>query len=292
LPSHLAPLIFTAKITLLKLVTKTLLLSFFCVGCWQAHAQSTTQPVGARYLSMGAYSKKFVDAFSAMSNQAALAQIKSTSAGIYGERRFLQEDINHYTAVAVLPTASGTFGLKADYFGSSSFNESEIGLGYGRSLGRFLDLGVKFNYHSIAAQGNGSAGTVAVELGAVAHLTQQLHAGVHLYNFMQATLGKTEEPLGAVYRLGLGYEASEQLLLSLEMIKEENRPASANIGLQYQFMPEFFVRGGIASATENYFLGVGTRLSSFRFDLSASYHPVLGWTPGIMFLFDLSQSKK
>lgn len=36
---------------------------------------------------------------------------------------------------------SGAFGLQADYFGYSNYNETQIGLGYARSLGKKIDVG-------------------------------------------------------------------------------------------------------------------------------------------------------
>ena len=88
------------------------------------------QPLSVRYAGLGAYSKNFVDVFSGTSNQAALAQLKTGGFGVYGERRFLLEELNQYSAVLALPTKSGTFALQGDYFGASAFNENQLGLAY------------------------------------------------------------------------------------------------------------------------------------------------------------------
>jgi hypothetical protein len=284
----LAYLIFTLQ----KIKTNPLrkyLLFFLLLTLHLAKAQQTPNPIGARYLGLGAYSNNFVDAFSALTNQAALAKIKNASAGVYGERRFALDALNQYTAVFVLPTSSGNFGLKADYFGSTAFNESQIGLAYGRSLGTKLDIGIKFNYNSYSVAGYGSAGAVNFELGAIAHLNEQFHAGVHVYNPMRAKLGKTDETLNSIYKFGLGYEASDKLFVSAEAVKEEDRPVSIHAGFQYNFVKQFFLRAGINSSTDNYYAGVSTQLKTFRIDVATSYHPQLGWTPGILLLFDFNK---
>ena len=112
------------------------------------HAQSLRRPIAASYIGLGAYSINHVDVFSFSSNQAALAQIKSPAIGVYGERRFLLDATNMYSAVAALPTKQGNFGIQVDYFGFKNYNESQLGLAYARSLGKLLDIGVKFNYYS------------------------------------------------------------------------------------------------------------------------------------------------
>ncbi|HUS02098.1 MAG TPA: hypothetical protein VMY77_10250, partial [Chitinophagaceae bacterium] len=60
-------------------------------------SQALRQPLAARFIGLGAYSKNHVDAFSFTSNQAALAQIKYTAVGVYGERRFLLSSTNLYS---------------------------------------------------------------------------------------------------------------------------------------------------------------------------------------------------
>ena len=62
------------------------------------------------YTSLGAYTTKQADPFSFTGNQAALAQIKSLGAGIYGERRFLLAENTVYGVALALPTKMGNFG--------------------------------------------------------------------------------------------------------------------------------------------------------------------------------------
>ncbi len=134
-------------------------------------AQSLRRPVAASYIGLGAYSLNHVDAFSFSSNQAALAQIKNPAIGVYGERRFLLDATNMYSAVVALPTRQGNFGIQIDYFGFKNFNESQIGLAYARSLGSALDIGIKFNYYSFRIPAYQNSSTINFEIGAIAHLT-------------------------------------------------------------------------------------------------------------------------
>src|SRR4029078_11428778 len=135
-------------------------------------------PIAARYIGFGAHSVHHVYGFSFTSKQGSLAQLKTTAGGVYGEKRFLLSAANMYTAVVALPTDEGNFGLQADYFGFSNYNESQLGIAYARSLGSRLDVGVKFNYYSFKIPGYGNSSAVNFEIGAIAHLSDKLHAGI------------------------------------------------------------------------------------------------------------------
>jgi hypothetical protein len=224
-----------------------------------------------------------VDAFSFTSNQAALAQIKTPSIGVYGEKRFLLEAADMYSAVFVLPTLQGNFGVQADYFGFKNYNESQLGIAYARSLGSVLDIGVKFNYYSFRIPSYQTSSAVNFEIGAIAHLTDKLNAGVHFYNPVGGELSKTNnEKLGSIYKFGIGYEPSESFLVSAEIVKQEDLPVNINAGVQYNFLKQFFARVGIASENESPYAGAGISWNNTRLDVSASYHPQLGFSPGLM----------
>lgn len=271
---------------------KIYLLYFFLLGGDCAEAQSLRKPVAASYIGLGAYSIHHADVFSITSNQAALAQIKNPSFGVYGEKRFLLAATNMYSTIFALPTEQGNFAFQADYFGYKNYNESQLGIAYARSAGTKLDLGVKFNYYSFSIPGYQNSSTVTFEIGAIAHLTGKLNAGVHLYNPVGGTLSKTDnEKLSSVYTFGIGYEASESFLISAEIVKQEDLPVNVNAGVQYNFAKQFFARFGIASQNESPYAGAGASWGNFRVDISASYHPQLGLSPGLMLIVNFKNKE-
>lgn len=247
--------------------------------------------MAAAYTGLGAYSRHHADVFSFTSNQASLAQIKNFSAGVYAEKRFLLEELSLLQLALALPTSSGHFGLKAGYYGFSAYNESQIGLAYGRKLGEKVDLGAQFNYNGVTASGYGNAAAINFDIGLLLHLTDKLHAGIHAYNPVGGKFGKNlEEKLASVYHVGLGFEASDNFFVSAELEKEENQPVNINAGLQYKVLPQLMVRGGIATASSNAYFGAALYFKSFRMDVTAGYHPQLGITPGLLFIFNLPAS--
>jgi len=243
------------------------------------------------YTKINTYSTLNKDALSAMANQASLGSSKNLSVAFCGERRFMLEDISSYGLAVALPTASGSFGLAANYFGGDGFNESSMALAYGRSLGK-IDIGAQFNYHQFKIEGYGAASTVSLEAGLLLHLSEPLQAGVHLFNPTGAAIGKDQkEKLPLVYSFGLGYDVSEKVYVGTEIEKVEDQLVSVNAGVQYAFERKLFARAGVASATSSFYLGVGFLWSGLRIDVTASVHPTLGTTPSMLIAYN-SPAKK
>lgn len=265
----------------------------FILFTGKSAGQAVRQPIAANYIGLGAYSKKHIDAFSFTANQAALAQIKNAAGGVYGEKRFLLSSINFFSAVAVLPTQQGNFGLQADYFGFKNYNESQIGLAYARSLGNKVDIGIKFNYYGFRIPAYGNTSAINFEIGAITHLSEKLHVGIHTYNPVGGRLSKTdEEKLSSIYKFGIGYEASEKFFVSTEIIKEEDQPVNVVVGVEYNFIKQFFVRAGISTETTNSYVGAGISWKNFRLDITGGYHPQLGFTPGLMMIVNFNKKEE
>ncbi|MBK6937742.1 MAG: hypothetical protein IPH18_13285 [Chitinophagaceae bacterium] len=254
------------------------------------YSQTLRRPTAAAYVRLGSYSIKHSDIFSVTGNQASLAQIKNTSAGMFAERKFMLAELNNFAAVAGFPTKSGNFGLTANHSGFSENNTSVAGLAYARSLGSKIDAGVQFNYSRISIAGYGDAATVSFEAGIITHLTEKLHAGLHVDNPVGGKFGKDqEEKLSAVYTFGMGYDVSDKFYVSAEIEKEENQPVNITAGFQYKLIQQLLIRAGMSSASSTVWAGAGLSLKSFRIDILAGYHPQLGITPGLMLLFNINK---
>lgn len=273
------------------LIKTTVLFSVFVLLATSAVSQTLRRPIAAPYIGLGAYSFNHIDAFSFISNQASLAQLKNPAAGVYGERKFMLSELNNYTAAIGLPSQSGNFGLKAVYSGFSDYNETQIGLAYARKLGDKIDIGVQFNYNGIRIAGYGAASAISFEAGTIFHVTDKLHTGFHINNPVGGKFGKEQqEKLPSVYTVGLGYDASENFFVSTEIVKEEDQPVNVIAGIQYKFIPQLLARTGMSTATSSAWLGIGLTWRSFRLDVTSAYHPQLGITPGVLLLFNFKSS--
>jgi hypothetical protein len=256
--------------------------------------QVAVQPVAARYLSLGAYSRQFNDVFGARANAASLSTVKQGGIGVYGERRFMLDNLNMYNLSAALPTHSGTFGLSGNYFGFAESNQTQLSLSYGRKVLESLDVGASFHYHNISQSGiYGSSSAITGSISMLLHLSEKITAGFNAYNPFRASWSKVadEERLPARYTFGIGYDASDKFYLTGELEKEESQPLNVNVAMHYQLIPQLFVRGGIASQTSNYFAGLGLALADLRLDIATSFHPQLGVSPGIVLLYNFGKNK-
>lgn len=248
--------------------------------------QAVKSPVSSSFTLLNSFSKQHSDVFSFTNNTAALAHQKELSAGAYVENRYLLKALNLYSGVINVPTKQGNFGLDVDYFGEPNFNEYQLGLAYARPVGSNLDLGVQFNYYGYRIPGYQQASAVTFQLGAIAYLTDQLSVGIQIYNPIGGYLSKEhDEKLASLYQFGISYEPSESVIITGTVRKEEDRNINVIAGIFYQFDKRFFARAGIATENNSPFGAAGIAFKGFRIDLSVSYHPQLGFSPGFMFIY-------
>ncbi|MFT3824838.1 MAG: hypothetical protein QM731_12990 [Chitinophagaceae bacterium] len=248
-------------------------------------SQSLHYPSAATTIGSGAYSQSFSDAFSFLNNQASLGSLKQVNAGVYGERRYMLEELNFLMGAVGLPVGSGGLGVAVKYFGWSQYNESSVGLAYGKNLGK-VNIGVQFNYTMLRITGYGSDNALSVEAATTWQITDQVQVGLQVINPVGGKFSNNkEEKLASVYKTAIGWEASSVLYMSAELVKEENKTATVLINAQYRFANCFFARGGIATASGTPYLGVGWKLKNIRADITGSYHPQLGITPGLTISF-------
>ena len=258
------------------------ILLFFCLF---TTAQNFRLPASSPSTRLYTYAGNG-NAFSFAGNPSALAGIQQFSAGVYSEQRFMLKDIGHYNATVAIPTQLGNFGFKGDYFGNSFFNESGIGIAYARKLGASVDVGVQFNYYGVNAGVYGSASAITAEAGVIVHVTEQLRVGLHVYNPTSVKIGKGGgEDLPSMFDVGFGYDVSEVLFLSGTIEKVQNQPAAVTAAIQYNFDKKLFANAGIISSTGVYYLGFGVMHHDFLINATASLHPQLGFSPGLLLIY-------
>ncbi|MBI1344091.1 MAG: hypothetical protein GC171_14280 [Terrimonas sp.] len=229
--------------------------------------------------------------FAFSGNQAALAGITDFSLGLYGEKKFLIQELSYYKIAGTIPTASGNFGIVQDYYGYAEYNETNTGIAYARKLGNKADAGLQFNYYNFRVSGYGQAGTVNVGAGVLFHLAANVHLGLQVDNPFGGRFGNSGlEKLAAVYKMGLGNEVSEKFFISAEIEKEEKKPVDFHAGLIYKIIPQCTLRLGVLTGTSSFYFGTGFQFNIFRIDFMTSYHPRLGITPGLMLIYGLKKT--
>jgi hypothetical protein len=240
------------------------------------------------YTGVTALSRQQADVFSMLYNPASLAAASSLQAGMYSERRYQLAELSNHAAALALPTSRGNFGFQLRYAGFSGYNESQLGFAYARKLGKAVMAGMQLHHYSYQAEGSGRAGTLNSELGILMRLGHSLSLGMHVFNPVGGRFAKSGERLQPVVSLALGYDASESFFISAELKKEAREQMQFHTGFQYRFAHRFFLRGGINTATGGGLAGAGISWNRLRLDMAGSYHPQLGWSPGLLLLFGLN----
>ena len=264
---------------------KNLFIGYGLLQATLCSAQVVQQPVFIEAAGMGAYSNRFTDCFSSLTNPASLSSLPHFTAGVLAEKKFMLAELNHFIAVLGIPAGKGGIGITTGWYGNSDYNETAMSVAYGKKLGK-VNIGIAFRYTMLRIAGYGSDAATGFTLGSTWQVTPEICAGFELVNPAGGKFSKNPgEKLPAIYKTGLGYEVSEKLLLVTEVIKEENKPVSVHAGMQYKIAGKLITRFGITTAGSSPYFGAGWRWKNMRVEVLAGYHTRLGITPGLMLVY-------
>lgn len=212
-------------------------------------------------------------------NQAGLAFLKQPSISLYGERRYFLSALNGFGAGYAHPTNSGTFLIKAQYFGYNAYNEQQIGVGYARKFLDNLSVGIQINYQGFNIQDYGSRGTFSFEAGLQYLINNNFAIGFQIINPIAVKITENDY-LQSVYKTGLSWKASKLLTINAEVEKSQNFDLRFKGGINYKIMDQFYLRTGIKTNPTEYCFGAGFIVSQkFLFDIAGTYHQILGISP-------------
>jgi hypothetical protein len=253
-------------------------------------AQLLRSAIADGYMATGFGSGQHTDVFTIAGNPAALAQLHYTSAGIYSEQRFLLKELTGHTLATGLITKHGHLGVIVRHAGFSAYAESQFSLLHARSLGSKTDVGIQFNYTTTRISNVGSLTAIGFEIASAWHLSEKIHAGIHIANPVKSKKWK-DLSLPSTYKATWGYEASEKFFAGVVISKEEDQPVNVQVALQYKFHLAMMARLGLSSATSSAWAGAGVSWKNSRLDIIAAFHPQLGITPAMALTFILCREK-
>ena len=237
--------------------------------------------LGSRAASMGNAAASFSDIWAVHHNQAGLAALSSFEVGFHHENRFLMQEFGLQALAVALPARPGTIALSYTYFGFSLYNESKLGLAFGRMFGDIIAAGIQINYlHTYIAEDYGDAGNLTVEGGIIAEPVEGLFIAAHVYN-PAATKLKTsyDEPFPTILKFGLSGYLGEEVLAAVEIEKHLDHKAVFKTGAEIGVLESLFLRMGITSDPVQSSFGLGYVFGRLVTDLAFTNHQALGLTP-------------
>jgi len=243
-------------------------------------AQSKTS--GARSAGLGNSSVALSDLWSTMNNQAGLSAIKRPTIGINYEYRFMMKELSTKSVAGVFPTKLGVLGVSYNHFGYSLYSQQKAGLIYARSFGKSIRVGVQLDYLLTSFGNNyGSSGLITFELGIQTDISETITLGAWVFNPIRSKAADfNDERLLSIIKFGGVWHVSDNLLITIET--EKNSEISNLIfrgGAEYSIVQKYFFRTGFSTSHEIFSFGAGIKVRQFSFDISASYHNLLGFSP-------------
>lgn len=243
---------------------------------------------GARYAGMGACSVALSGFWNINSNQAGMALVRKFSAGINYEERFGMSQLSTKSIALLYPARFGVVGASVDYFGYSLYHEIKFGLAYAKVITPHLRAGLKLDFFQTAFGDHyGGNNLLTFELGAQYDLSKDLTFGVDIFNPIPKS-GSSEVyfKLPLIYRFGLAYRFSKNLLVTAEVDKNSGLLFyEVRAGVEYAVQNRYFFRVGLGSQQEIFTIGFGYKWKGLSFDLAAVVHQVLGISPQVSLIY-------
>jgi hypothetical protein len=93
------------------------------------------------------------------------------------------------------------------------------------------------------------------------------------------------EKVPALYRTGIGFDASDKFFIGLEIEKCEAEPVSLLSSFEYKPIPGLLLRAGWRTDNSSTWFAAGINIRKFRIEILGNYHPQLGLSSGLLFIF-------
>ncbi len=231
--------------------------------------------------------------WSAFSNPAGLAQIKTTIVGAGVNNRFLMKEFSNKALAISSEVPGGVMAVAGSYFGDASYSEQRYNLAFAKQLNRNFWTGISLDYCRLTQGGGyGSAGAFTFSAGLLTRLNDQIFFGAYAFNPLKMKAGgQVQAVIPTWMRLGLAYIFSQELKLETELEKANNQTATLSLGAEYIIRQNIFFRVGVNTLPGSWSFGVGLRLARLRFDMATEIHPTLGLCPNAGILYELKTNE-
>ncbi len=259
---------------------------FWSFHFFSASAQVFHSAAKSAYLTGGAYSAHFTDAFSFTVNPAVLGGEKTVRVAISNERRWMLRELAYFQMACSFSAGRGGMGLQFHYTGNSDYNETALAMSYGKDLGR-IAIGVQFRYDFYHVAGYGNMKDASAMPGLQFHLSEKTYAGIAFnISFFQKAGNHSAEKASGIYRMGIGYEASPYVFLSMQFEKEAGIPTNIIGCVDYRWNDQFFAAAGLASNSASPYIKAGWKKNNLVICIFTAYQATLGFTPGLVLLWE------
>jgi len=265
---------------------RIILISLLCFIQGLSYSQGWS-PAGARSMSMANASVAQNDVWAYHNNPGALADVDHLSIAVSYENRFLLKEMQNQALAVAIPLKIGVISIGGHFYGYSKFRSIKAGAGYSLKLSEKLYAGVQLNYQGLQLSNNyGAKSSMTAEAGVYAKITEKWKMGISVFNLGRSKLSDFQDDrFSTVLRLGSSYHFSEKLMIAGEFDKDLDHDLRLKVGIDYELVDHFFVRGGFASTPTEVTFGFGYHFKQVHINIGSAYTNVLGWSPHFSLLF-------
>jgi hypothetical protein len=240
---------------------------------------------GARAAAMSNAYVADSDLWSVHHNQAGLGFYPHFSLGFHHENKFAVQEFSMHALGLTIPVKPGTFGVSYTYFGYKVYNESKLGLGFGKKFGEKFSAGLQINLHHVYLEADyDGRNALSFEAGIQYKPINDLVLGVHVFNPTRSTISVNDmDTIPAIFRAGLRYKPMEKLVAAIETEQRSDFSIGLKTGLEYQLYESLYLRSGVSGKPYRLTFGIGYLMNKISADIAFTYHEILGFTPHFSF---------
>jgi hypothetical protein len=250
-------------------------------------------PVGGRAIGMGsAYVAVALGPESVFFNPAGLSQARGPALTLFISHPYGLRELTHETLSAVVPTRYGSFGLSLQTFGHTLYRENTLAIGWGNPYREKVHYGILIRALQLQIQKYGSDAVLTLDIGCLLRLTDKITCGIAATNLNRGGIGRQNESLPQITRIGISYTPCPGLLFSAEIDKDPRFPAELKGGVEIRPLSNLSFRCGFGREPSYVAAGIGLAWDIFLCDYGFTSHPVLGATHQGSISIDLNPPRR
>ena len=258
-------------------------MKYICLICifFQLSVHAQNNP-GARSKALGSASTALEDVWSLRLNSAGIASIERVIFALGYEQHFLDPELSTQSAILGVPIKDYVLGLSFQRYGITEYLEQTAGIALSRKYSDALSIALSMNYHQVSIPFYGSENTISVDVGMQYSLNDKLRLGTAITNPGRSKindLSGSQIPTGI--SVGLAFDLSDKVLFLSDLTKILDYGMNFRMGIEYQIVKSFNLRGGISANPFRQTGGFGFKFGRISIDAAISSHPRLGYSPNL-----------
>jgi hypothetical protein len=249
-------------------------------------AQTSHLPYENIYMPGNAYSIHYMDAFSFLSNPACLPGIDGLKTGMVMEQKWMLKELESFAFACSVPLHNGGTGLYIQRSGDADYSEIQTELAYGIKLGK-LEIGSRFDFLKEVITGYPGAGFAQAGISFRELVSEKLIVGWGFDLPVFGGSGKINPEKGTrSFKMGAGYEWGTDLFFSVQIVKTADLPVYMIADLAYRYGQSFFFSVEQNSGTGAQVFLAGWKKNRLSIQMYVGYETMLGFSPGLMILWN------